>query len=592
MSNIPVYNGSGGTTTTTTPTTATTQPLTVNLPNPTTTTTPTSTVGTAGTFPGAQSADPIAAELESIYNLLNGPNPVMNTSQFFAWAKVPSSAQSLYLDTSGKLNNNAVFLYYYKNLDRQGKQQIQDEMVQAGVLQSTEATGFDTATAQSAFQTILGSSAVQGVDAFSYLQQQAQLGSGTNAIQNTISNELTAAQKAATAPLAISETNPTTLAADITNAFDQALGYAPTQDQVQAFIKQIQGQETTYGSAPRAEAQAQIDQAHSEESALNKLGPDGLDAVIRAYQAAVTGTGLPGVGTQQGPVNGAVPNDPSKVPGYEPAGTPLAPGDAVRYTPSGQVVGGNILPKQTTTTQDVPEGGIEGWVDNNSQLHIPFTNWPAHYQVENQVSKTTNSFVHNVMPGMPAGAAGSTTTHGGIFALSSTDWQEAQKLLPSAKKYPTPGQAPVAVQQSAISELLQHQYETNGQSWSKAIASIASGSPFGTAEGTHLAAFGNQVAAQVDAQIKTMQSQVDNSSVTVKVTQPDATAEAAASAKQSDPVGYYAANAASFGQLLNQMLAGAPQMYSQGTADAFTGPVSVGAATTPTAPTATASLNG
>jgi hypothetical protein len=61
--------------------------------------------------------------------------------------------------------------------------------------------------------------------------------------------------------------------------------------------------------------------------------------------------------------------------------------------------------------------------------------------------------------------------------------------------------------------------------------------------------------------------------VTTKVTAPDATAEADLAAKQSDPTGYYAAQDASWGSVLNKMLSGTPDMYDQSSSDTFTGPV-------------------
>jgi hypothetical protein len=156
------------------------------------------------------------------------------------------------------------------------------------------------------------------------------------------------------------------------------------------------------------------------------------------------------------------------------------------------------------------------------------------------------------------------------------------------KKYSSPGLAPEAIQKAAMTALLQDQYEKNGGSWSKAISTIASGSPFGTAEGTHLSNFGNQLAANVNNQIQALQTQVNNTDVTTKVTTPDAAAEASAAAKASDPVGYYGANYASWGNVLNQMLTGAPLMYGQGTTDTFSGPVPTDIAGTAVAPSTAA----
>ena len=69
---------------------------------------------------------------------------------------------------------------------------------------------------------------------------------------------------------------------------------------------------------------------------------------------------------------------------------------------------------------------------------------------------------------------------------------------------------------------------------------------------------------------------MNNSPITVKVAQPDAVAEANLAAKQSDPTGYYAAQTASWGENVNQMLQGSPQYYNNATSDTFTGPVNAG----------------
>lgn len=553
--------------------------MTGNLPAPnsptTTTTVSASTAGTGGSFPQTPS-EPVTQQ-----SVLS-----MSPAQFFQDFHITTSIEQQLYVTNGKLNISAYDLAWYVSLPQQEKQTIQQELVNTGQLAASDANGLNNSTALSAWKGLIGLAQQQGTDAKTWIFNQVASSSGTNAIQNTISSQITAATKNLSAPLTITQTNPTTLAAQLTNAFDQALGYAPDQKQIQSFIDQIQGQETTYGSAPRAEAQAQITQAHAQESALNQLGPNGLDSVISAYQAAVTGTKLPGAGTVQGPFNGAVQNPATPLPTGTPApGSALPAGVTERYTPEGNLVGGDIMPTSSTVITrpaiSIPGGQPVGYFGGG----LGYVQ-PDHLNVPAQ-TKTIPSFVHQTAPLPPAGAAGTTPTHGGIFALSPQDWVEAKKLIPGLIKanMTTPGLAPLAVQHAAISALLQNAYETHGNSWSKAISSIASGSPFGTAEGTHLSAFGDQVAAEVNNQITALQSQVNNDAITTKVTAPDAPAEASAAAKQADPVGYYAANSASWGNELNQMLTGAPLMYGQGTSDTFSGPV-------PTSVAGTASSSG
>jgi hypothetical protein len=462
-------------------------------------------------------------------------------------------------------------------------------MVETGALSASEATGENNSASASAFKSLIGQTSAQGSNVVAWLNQNA---TGTSGIQNQISLGLESAQKAASTPIVATVENPTTLSATLTQAFEQALGYSPSAAQIQSFIKQVQNQDTAYASAPRTEAQDEINQAHSEESALNKLGPDGIDTVIAAYQAAVTGTKLPGAGTVQGPATGSIPTSPPQTPGSQgatiqaneaataaPAGTRLPAGVAEYNTPQGTQVGANLLPTPdgTITTRTPNKPGI--W--NDIESAVTGNSNSANSGQINAGSTTTRQTKYQqrytTAPGAPSGAT--TTTYGGLYALSAADWKEVQTLYPLAKKYATPGAAPQSVQQAAFTSLLSNAYESNGNSWSKAIASIASGTPFGTKEGTNLSTFGNQVAAEVNNQITALQSQVDNSDVTVKVSAPDATAEANLAAKQSDPASYEAAQTASWGEELNKMLTGTPSMYNQTSSDTFTGPVSPEAAT-------------
>ncbi len=544
VSNIPTYSGAAGTAPTQT------------------------TAGTPGDFAGAASTNPLLA----VQTQLRGMTP----AQFFAAYDVTSTQQPLYLSSTGTLNDNAVYLAYYKGLSQQERQSIQQQMVDVGALSASDANGLDNSSATSAFEGLIGQTAAQGTNVIQYLAKNA---TGTAGIGNQISADLTKAQENATQPIVATVENPTTLSADITAAFETALGYSPDQAQIQSFISQVQGQDTAYAEAPRTEAQQQIDLAHSEESELNKLGPDGIDTVIQAYQAAVSGTKLPGAGTPQGPVNGQVATgEPNQFP---TAGTQMPAGTAARITPQGTEVGMNTAPISTTRNEPVPEGGIGGFFDNLANKIWQggaFGGSGGAAVVPGKVT-TTRARPGGIAPALPAGS-GTTPTYGGTYALSAADWKKAQSDYAPAKKYATPGSAPQSVQLGAFSAILQSAYDSTG-SWSKAVSEIASGSPFGSAEGTHLSAFGDQVASEVNNQITQLQSQVNNDTVTTKVSAPDATAEADLAAKQSDPTGYYAAQDASWGSVLNKMLSGTPDMYNQTSSDTFTGPVASEAATQP-----------
>lgn len=545
MSNIPTYTGSGGTTTT-----------------------PSSSAGTAGMFAGSSSGNSVSDQLVAIQTQLKSMSP----AQFFAAYDITSTTQALYLSSAGGLNDNAVYLAYYKSLNQQERQQLQSQMVTVGALPAADANGLENSASKAAWESLIGQSAAQGTNVLSYLAQNA---TGTNSIQNQISANLTRAQQNAVQPIVATVENPTTLSATITAAFETALGYSPDQAQIQSFVSQVQGQDTAYAQAPRTEAQAQINLAHSQESALNKLGPEGIDSVIQAYQAAVSGTKMPGAGTVQGPANGAQPT-PGQT-NFEPPGSPLAPGTVPAFNASGQVGGATVAPSAQAKTVQTPADPSLGASIGADISHMNFAGAQPGTKTSYDVTSTANP------TSFQAGTPGTTPIYGGLYALSAADWKKAQADYAPAKKYATPGAAPSSVQLGAFSAVLQSAYDSNGGSWSKAVASIASGSPFGTAEGTHLSNFGNQVATEVNNQIASLQSQVNNDTVTTKVSAPDATAEANLAAKQSDPTGYYAAQDASWGSVLNKMLSGTPSMYNQSSSDTFTGPVGAQAATAPAA---------
>ena len=516
--------------------------------------------GTGGSFPQAQNNSPLDRYMAAAQQVLAGLTPGTFSSDY----GVSPAEMPTFLDPSGKLNTAAQEWVAYHLMSQPDRQNLQDILVTAGMMKATDATGIVGTASNDAYRLLIGVATSQGASVDYMLTQINQGGLGS--VQSEIQANLATAQKNATQPIVATVENPTTLSATITSAFENALGYSPDQAQISSFINQVQGQDTAYAQAPRTEAAAQLAMAHSEESALNKLGPDGIDTVIQAYQAAVSGTKLPGAGTTQGPQIG---NITTGMPGQFPTpGTQMAPGNQARITPQGTEVGADTLPtvgSKTITAPGLPGGGIPGIHFGSTaplKLNIPtYTTAPG-----------------GIAPSLPAGA-NTTKTYGGLYALSAADWKKAQADYAPAKKYATPGEAPQAVQLGAFSAVLQSAYDSTG-SWSKAVASIASGSPFGTAEGTHLSTFGNQVAAEVNNQISALQNQVNNDTVTTKVSQPDATAEANLAAKQSDPSGYEAAQSASWGSVLNKMLSGTTSMYNQSASDTFTGPVSEQAMTT------------
>ena len=513
----------------------------------------------SGTFAGGAGATATGSLTDTLNTIVAELNKDVQSGTFQSDYKISSSDMTTYYGSSG-FTLAAASLVYYAQMSESERQSVQEQMVTAGVLPASEATGQMFGSPLTAFENLAGRVALTGSDPFTYLDQNA---TPEAAIQNQISGNLAVAEKAAQAPEEITQANPTTLSAAITAAFMQTTGRAPDQAQIQAFISGVEGQYDTYGNAPRAAAQAEITQAHNEESALNALGPDGVDKVISAYQQAVSGSGLAGAGTTQGPVTG-----PSM------ANSPLGH----TFMGGSNEVGPNVQPVGTTrtTTKMVPQGILGQFVHS---LEAGVGPGAAGTPYVPQKTTSTTYRAPNLGQNAPAGVTWAGSTHGGTYALSQADWTAAQKDYAPAKKYATPGAAPQAVQQAAFTALLTNLYESNGNSWSKAVASIASGTPFGTKEGSNLAAFGDQVAAQVNASIAALQNEVDNSPVTVKVAAPDVTAEANLAAKQANPVGYYAANVGSWDDVLSGMLQGSPELYNQSASDTFTGPVNAAAMT-------------
>ena len=517
--------------------------------------------GGHGNFPQGQgqvSATDIAT--------LNHAYPTIG--QWFAARGITSTEQPFYM-TNGKLNANAFELEQFYTSPEADRLSLQEDLVAAGLLTPADANGLPNSTAIAAFRAAQQNAMSLGLNVDSYLQQQ---GTGTNAIENQLASSTATLEKQATAPVTASLENPTTLAQALSSAVDQTLGYTPANMQtlINQFVSQIHGQDIANAEAPRTTAKDELAQIHSEQSALNKLGPDGIDSVIQAYQNAVHG--LPG--GPQGP--------------------------QVGMAGAGQVTGGGIgiSPPPTYTTSTAPAqqgflGAVEHNVGNFVRNPLGAIEGQGNQQMGQNVG-TRQVTTPNIPPGRisPLTYSKAVPVYGGEFALSPAQWKKAQSLFSPAKKYSSAGQAPQEIQRAAFTALLSQQYDSNGGSWSKAVQSVASGSPLGKAKGAGLQAFATGVASQVNNEITNLQNQVNNATVTTKVTAPDAQAEALAAAKAADPVGYYAANYGSWGDELSKMLYGSPLSTIQSTADTFTGPVgatsAVGTPATAAAPAPTA----
>lgn len=491
--------------------------------------------------------------------------PVANISvaDFLANYGISTTEESTYVSADSKgqpaLNQNALFLMQYKAMSPTEREDLQQSMVNAGLLPQGDANGINNSAALGAFKSSIANAAASGVQVDEYLQQY----SGTNNVNQALAKATAGAQAESQAPTVVNETNPTTLDADLVQAFDQTLGYASSPAQQAAFVAAYHAQEVSNQQAPHEAAAAQLAQLKSDQSALSKLGSNGIDAVITAYTNAIHGIN-PAAGNSanpQGPANGSVvqPGQPGTMGPMGPAGAPtIIPGQTPSFNVGGikDALLGSTTPVQSPTSMLTTE-------KPGSAPSAP--QW------------------------QPGPGAKTNPTFGGYYALTPADWTEAKKLYPQAAKFATAGSAPVAVQHAAFTTLLQNVYDNNGGSWADAIVTIAGGT-VGKAGSekelgsVNLQTFATGIAQQVNDQLDQLTNSINTNNITEKTTAPDATAEANLAAKSADPVGYTAANAATAGSLLNQMLAGAPQMYGQTTADTFTGPaVAAGAETSSTA---------
>ena len=328
------------------------------LNGPTTTTAPPPTPaasanptgpGTGGTFPQASTgASPLDAYLPAAQQILANLTP----GTFSADYGVSSSQMPTFLDSSGKLNSAAQEWVAYHLMSGPDRQNLQDIMVTADLMKSTDVNGVLGTASNDAFRGLVSTAASQNVSA-DYLLSQINQG-GLGAIQQQIQGEATAAQAALSKQTPVSATveNPTTISAALTAAAEQTLGIAPTADQINKFVAAIQGQDVSYAEAGneanKAQAQSDLARAQSAESALNKLGPDGIDSFLSAYQSAISGGGMAGAGTPQGPATGSQSNNGQ----YMTPGTPLPPGTNVGFNPSGTEMFANTLPTQHTTTAE------------------------------------------------------------------------------------------------------------------------------------------------------------------------------------------------------------------------------------------------
>lgn len=595
----------------------------------------------AGSFPTTDTVPATGSVLDSQMQSAEQIAASLTAASFTSDYMNGSTSQAAQFVTGNTVNAAGVQWIAYQLLPEADRVTLQQQMVTAGALSAAAVSGQASTTSNDAFRRLLGIAQSQSapgkppIPVGTLLAQADENGIGP--IQQQLSANVASATAEEAKPLAISETNPSTIEAAANQAWTQTLGYAPSASQLSGMVSLIQGQDASAQEAPRTAAKEEIAQSQTEESALNKLGPDGVDTVIAAYHSAVNGLGVPGAGTTQGPSTGLVgaagapaPPTPMRQPGGPTDANAPGPSTGTGTpAPSGQFPSGQpgqpaaigalsdlnrqvgALPAAIAQTGSDLQGAATAVRSGLSSAEnslgrtvegIPnlFESWikksnPGLNPPSSSTTTTTTPSAPGATPTRASTPAASPATNypnfgayassfGGMFALSPTEWKAAVALTPKAAAYTTAGAAPESIQLSAFTNLLLDRYQSNGNSWSKAIEQIAGGTDVGESKGAHLSSFATGVANQVDDQIKAVQSQVA-APIDVKVTQPDIAAETNLAAKNSDPIGYAASNYSSWAGTMSQMLYGSPTTEQNPTSDTFTGPVSPGAeaASTPVA---------
>ena len=565
--------------------------------------------------------------------LLNGPGG-MNASQFMSTTGVTSAELARY-QTDGKLNQQAYELLQYMRLSPEDRQVYEQALMDAGLMTSGSATGVLNSSLPAVKQAIALSGAA-GQTLSDWLQTKTQ--NGIAGVQLSILNNTNTAEKGLEnqAPVAVSLTNPTSLDAGLVSAWTQALGYAPTQDQENAFIAAYHAQETTYAEAgnatTKANDQAIINNSKQETAELSALGSDGVTMFVNLYQHALgQPLSVPGsqatpvaqlpytqpqqsvnalgglTGTTVRPTPGVVPpNMQARYgPGHPPPPESTSPGGlppglampGVNPGQGGPRPGEGVIGGLLHAAGDVVGGAknaVESW------LH-PTDPTTAYAEAKRVLGAKAPGPEAGGMTGgrpmsnVPAGQAPAVGS--GLFMLTPALWKEALSVYGQSSatisQYPTEGSAPIAVQQAAFTSLASHLFsQTNN--WAQVTNILQTGSTTGTPTGTQ-ASMASSINNQINTDIQNIQNQVNTQpNLVEKFTAPDATSEEAAAARASDPIGYTAANVSSAGAVLQSMLYGNPVSELQSTSDQFAGPVPPTAtpasttSTPSTAPTATA----
>lgn len=561
--------------------------------------TDTSTAG--GTFPQS------STDLGSLIGTSGFPVSLPSPTEFFSQNGITNSTTQLsflqtdangapVLDANGKEQLN-LYAYEYlqlKAMPEEDRQQVQDALVTAGFLSSTDAKGVWNTATTSALDAAQSAATSQGQsDVVPYLVANS---GPTATIEHQIVANASAAETADTAaeaPRVANLTDTNALNEGLSKAFEDALGYTPSAAQMNTFAQSFHGAQTNEvageNEALRSAAQQEVTQATSEESALNKLGPNGLTAFVTAYGNALHGVNPAAGAGQQGPVTGAQAKDTSQ---YLTPGSKLPPDTTAGFNANGAEMVANVPPTIHTTTQQRPPGELaqlghaatsalgllnpfSGWSNSAASSDIQGLTGAGTPYTNQQVTTSTPGVGMATAPQLPVGATGTTPTYGGFYSLSTAMWQQVAKAgNVDLKKYPTAGSAPLPIQQGAFAKWAQDMSDS-GESWSDIAITAAGGNPSNSSKmpvmgkaGTNLQSFANGIATQVNNQLQAIANQSMQPAVPVIGKEaPNAAADELAAAESSDPNQYIAHNMSLAEGTVQKMLYGTPQIEAQSTSN-------------------------
>ena len=596
-------------------------------------------------------SNPTSQELTTLNN-------GMSQAQFMAMTGVTSTELPTYM-TGASLNNKAYALVQYFAMDPETRQAFQQDMIDAGLLAAGKATGLvsDGLTAYKTAINVAGSTgqpvvqyldnAVQNGIAAAQETGLTETAAANKSLENpapiTVSLEnpttLTADQQAAWNQTLGYAADPAQIAQFIAQIHAQDTQYAEAGN-----------------DATKANDEQVIANVKSADSQLNALGQDGVTMFASLYQKALgqpavppSTTGVPGHPTLapealRAQMSGG--RGPQLTP---PGGTPTTGASPTPPAVGAQGIVPDVLNAGNAGLRAV---GAAGAATENAAKGIPGTIGTALNAV-GQAGAATGRAVQGIpgalnaagtglenliggwlfppspqqadadaqralagksnkpgAPGAPAPMtggrpesnvpAGIAPTPSGLYNLTPQLWQEALAAYPNGSalqaQYPTEGSAPIAIQQGAFAALAVRLYQTTAaQSWANVTEILLTGNTTGKPTATEQK-YANSINAQINSDISTIQSSLNNQpAIKETVTAPDAQAEAAAAAKESDPIGYTAANVSSWGGVLQSMLYGNPVASIASLANPFTGPVappdaSLGGTSAP-APAAAAAAN-